>query len=175
MPLYTLGAKHPTLAPDAWVAPSASLIGDVRLEAGASIWFGAVLRGDNEPITIGEGSNVQENAVLHVDPGAPLVLGSNVTVGHQAMLHGCTIGDNSLVGIQAVVLNHARIGRNCLVGAGALVTEGKTFAPKSLIVGAPAGAVKTLTDEQLAGLRMSAAVYVEKAKRYADALLPCGK
>ena len=112
MPLYTLGPKHPTMAPDAWVAPSASLIGDVRLEAGASVWFGAVLRGDNEPITIGEGSNVQENAVLHVDPGAPLVLGSNVTVGHQAMLHGCTIGDNSLVGIQAVVLNHARTCRS---------------------------------------------------------------
>ena len=154
MPLYTLGPKHPTLAPDAWVAPSASLIGDVRLEAGTSIWFGAVLRGDNEPITIGEGSNVQENAVLHVDPGAPLVLGSNVTVGHQAMLHGCTIGDNSLVGIQAVVLNHARIGRNCLVGAGAL------------ILGAPAKAVRPLTAEEIAGLAKSAANYQAHAARY---------
>ena len=156
MPLYTLGPKHPTLAPDAWVAPSASLIGDVRLEAGASVWFGAVLRGDNEPITIGEGSNVQENAVL----------GSNVTVGHQAMLHGCTIGDNSLVGIQAVVLNHARIGRNCLVGAGALVTEGKQFEDGWLILGAPAKAVRPLTAEELAGLAKSAANYQAHAARY---------
>ena len=148
MPLYTLGPKHPTLAPDAWVAPSASLIGDVRLEAGASIWFGAVLRGDNEPITIGEGSNVQENAVLHVDPGAPLVLGSNVTVGHQAMLHGCTIGDNSLV------------------GAGALVTEGKQFEDGWLILGAPAKAVRPLTAEEIAGLAKSAANYQAHAARY---------
>ena len=166
MPLYTLGPKHPTLAPDAGVAPSASLIGDVRLEAGASIWFGAVLRGDNEPITIGAGSNVQENAVLHVDPGAPLVLGSHVTVGHQAMLHGCTIGDNSLVGIQAVVLNHARIGRNCLVGAGALVTEGKQFEDGWLILGAPAKAVRPLTAEEIAGLAKSAANYRAHAARY---------
>ena len=148
MPLYTLGPKHPTLAPDAWVAPSASLIGDVRLEAGASIWFGAVLRGDNEPITIGEGSNVQENAVLHVDPGAPLVLGKHVTVGHQAMLHGCTIGDNSLV------------------GAGALVTEGKQFEDGWLILGAPAKAVRPLTAEEIAGLAKSAANYRAHAARY---------
>ena len=148
MPLYTLGPKHPTLAPDAWVAPSASLIGDVRLEAGASIWFGAVLRGDNEPITIGEGSNVQENAVLHVDPGAPLVLGSNVTVGHQAMLHGCTIGDNSLV------------------GAGALITEGKQFEDGWLILGAPAKAVRPLTAEEIAGLAKSATNYQAHAARY---------
>jgi len=112
MPLYALGPLHPTLAPGSWVAPTATLVGDVHLGEKATVWFGAVLRGDNEPITIGEGSNVQENAVLHVDPGAPLVLGSNVTVGHQAMLHGCTIGDNSLVGIQAVVLNHARTCRS---------------------------------------------------------------
>ena len=170
MPLYTLGPKHPTLAPDAWVAPSASLIGDVRLEAGASVWFGAVLRGDNEPITIGEGSNVQENAVLHVDPGAPLVLGSHVTVGHQAMLHGCTVGDGSLIGMQAVVLNRARIGRNCLVGAGALVTEGRVFEDGWLILGAPAKAVRPLTAEEIAGLARPAATYQAHAVHYTQDL-----
>ncbi|KQM35936.1 gamma carbonic anhydrase family protein [Sphingomonas sp. Leaf10] len=175
MPCYALAAAVPDLAPDSWVAPSADVIGAVRLGAGASIWFGAVVRADNGPIVIGDRSNVQDGAVLHSDPGAPLTLGQDCTIGHRAVLHGCTIGDRVLIGMGATVLNHAVIAEDCVVGAGALVTEGKTFPPKSLIVGAPARAVKTLTDEQLAGLRMSAAVYVEKAKRYAGALLPCGK
>lgn len=166
MPLYTLGTTHPTLAADAWVAPSASLIGDVRLGERASVWFGAVLRGDNEPILIGAGSNIQENAVLHVDPGCPLHVGQNVTVGHQAMLHGCTIGDGCLIGIQAVVLNRARIGRNCLVGAGALVTEAKVFEDGWLILGSPAKAVRRLSDEEIAGLQRSAATYQAHAAHY---------
>ncbi|MDO5057069.1 MAG: gamma carbonic anhydrase family protein [Lautropia sp.] len=166
MPLYALPDRSPHLADDAWVAPSATVIGDVRLGARSSIWFGAVLRADNEPITVGNGTNIQENAVLHVDPDAPLTLGENVTVGHQAMLHGCTIGDNSLIGIQAVVLNHARIGRNCLVGAGALVTEGKTFEDGWLILGSPARAVRRLSDEEIAGLQRSATTYQAHAAHY---------
>lgn len=175
MPIYALVDAVPDLAPDSWVAPSADLIGAVRLGPGASIWFGAVVRADNGVIAIGARSNVQDGAVLHSDPGAPLTLGEDCTIGHRAVLHGCTIGDRVLIGMGATVLNHAAIAEDCVVGAGALVTEGKSFPPRSLIVGAPARAVKTLTDEQLAGLRMSAAVYVEKAKQYADALLPCGK
>lgn len=166
MPLYALPDRSPHLADDAWVAPSATVIGDVRLGARSSIWFGAVLRADNEPITVGNGTNIQENAVLHVDPDAPLTLGENVTVGHQAILHGCTIGDNSLIGIQAVVLNHARIGRNCLVGAGALVTEGKTFEDGWLILGSPARAVRRLSDEEIAGLQRSATTYQAHAAHY---------
>lgn len=172
MPIYTLADATPDLAPDSWVAPSADLIGAVRLGAGASIWFGAVVRADNGDIVIGARSNVQDGAVLHSDPHAPLTLGEDCTIGHRAVLHGCTIGDRVLIGMGATVLNHAVIAEDCVVGAGALVTEGKTFPPRSLIVGAPARAVKTLTDEQLAGLRMSAAVYVEKAKHYAGALHP---
>jgi carbonic anhydrase/acetyltransferase-like protein (isoleucine patch superfamily) len=170
MPIYALTDATPDLASDSWVAPSADLIGAVRLGAGASIWFGAVVRADNGAIVIGARSNVQDGAVLHSDPHAPLTLGEDCTIGHRAVLHGCTIGDRVLIGMGATVLNHAVIGEDCVVGAGALVTEGKSFPPRSLIVGAPARAVKTLTDEQLAGLRMSAAVYVEKAKRYRDDL-----
>lgn len=172
MPIYALADAVPDLDPDSWVAPSADLIGAVRLGAGASIWFGAVVRADNGAIAIGARSNVQDGAVLHSDPGAPLTLGEDCTIGHRAVLHGCTIGDRVLIGMGATVLNHAVIAKDCVVGAGALVTEGKTFPPRSLIVGAPARAMKTLSDEQLAGLKLSAAVYVEKAKRYREGLRP---
>jgi carbonic anhydrase/acetyltransferase-like protein (isoleucine patch superfamily) len=165
MPLYAVADLRPVLPDDgsAWIAPTAAVIGDVHLGPEASVWFGAVVRGDNTPIRIGARSNIQENAVLHSDPGQPLTLGEGCTVGHQAMLHGCTVGDNSLIGIGAIVLNGARIGRNCLVGAGALVTEGKAFPDGSLIVGAPARAVRELDEGAIAGLRASAAVYVQKA------------
>ena len=171
MPIYALAGAVPDLAPESWVAPSADVIGAVRLGAGASIWFGAVVRADNGTIVIGARSNVQDGAILHSDPGAPLTLGEDCTIGHRAVLHGCTIGDRVLIGMGATVLNHAMIAEDCVVGAGALVTEGKTFPPRSLIVGVPARAVKTLTDEQLAGLKLSAAVYVEKAKRYRQTLI----
>jgi carbonic anhydrase/acetyltransferase-like protein (isoleucine patch superfamily) len=172
MPCYALADAVPALAPDSWVAPSADVIGAVRLGAGASIWFGAVVRADNGAIVIGDRTNIQDGAVLHSDPGAPLTLGQDCTIGHRAVLHGCTIGDRVLIGMGATVLNHAVIADDCVVGAGALVTEGKSFPPGSLIVGAPARAVKMLTDEQLAGLKLSAAVYVEKAKRYRTDLRP---
>ena len=148
------------------MADSAEVIGRVSLGEGASVWYGAVLRGDNEWITIGARSNVQEAAVMHTDMGSPLTLGDDVTVGHQAMLHGCTVGDGSLIGIQAVVLNGAKIGRNCLVGAGAIVTEGKEFPDNSLILGSPAKAVRELTPEQLARMKAGAVGYVEKAQRH---------
>ncbi|MDP9124499.1 MAG: gamma carbonic anhydrase family protein, partial [Pseudomonadota bacterium] len=139
--------------------------------AGANVWYGAVLRGDNEWITIGERSNIQDGSVLHTDMGSPLTLGADVTVGHMVMLHGCTVGDNSLIGIQAVVMNGAKIGRNSIVGAGALVTEGKEFPDNSLIVGSPAKVVRTLTDEQAAGLRMNAVHYVANAARHRDTVV----
>jgi carbonic anhydrase/acetyltransferase-like protein (isoleucine patch superfamily) len=170
MPLYALGDLGPTLAEGAWAAPSADLIGDVRLAARASVWFGAVIRADNTPILIGEESNVQDGAVGHSDPDAPLVIGARVTVGHQAILHGCTVEDEALIGMGARVLNGAVIARQCIVGAGALVTEGKTFEPRSLIVGSPARAIRTLSDEQVVMLRLSAAHYAEKAAQYAKAL-----
>ena len=170
MPIFRLGAARPQIAADAYVAPGACVVGQVRLEAQASIWFGAVLRGDNEPIAIGARSNVQDGAVLHTDPGFPLTLGTAVSVGHQAMLHGCTVGDGTLVGIQAVVMNGSVIGRDCLVGAGALVTEGKSFPDRSLIIGAPAKAVRTLSDSEVAWLQRSAAVYAERGARYAREL-----
>jgi carbonic anhydrase/acetyltransferase-like protein (isoleucine patch superfamily) len=170
MPVYALNDTSPDLAADSWIAPSADVIGAVRLGVGASIWFGAVVRADNGVIVIGAGSNVQDGAVLHSDPGAPLIVGADCTVGHRAVLHGCTIGDRVLVGMGATVLNHASIAPDCVIGAGALVTEGKSFPSRSLIVGAPARAVRTLTDEQLAGLRIAAAGYVEKARRYREGL-----
>jgi carbonic anhydrase/acetyltransferase-like protein (isoleucine patch superfamily) len=172
MPIYTLDDISPVLPPDGayWVAPDASVIGNVRIGEGASIWFGAVARGDNEPIVIGARSNIQDGSVLHSDPGAPLTIGEGVTVGHKVVLHGCTIGDNSLIGIGAVVLNRARIGKNSLVGAGALVTEGKEFPDGVLIVGSPARVVRELTPEQIEGLKRSADHYVGNALRFAKGL-----
>jgi len=167
MPLYQLDDIGPTLGAGAWAAPSADLIGDVRLGSRASVWFGAVIRADNTPILIGADSNVQDGAVGHSDPGAPLTIGARVTVGHQAILHGCTIGDQALIGMGARVLNGAVIGANSLVGAGALVTEGKTFEAGMLIVGAPARAIRPLTESEIAALALSAAHYAQKAAHYA--------
>jgi carbonic anhydrase/acetyltransferase-like protein (isoleucine patch superfamily) len=164
--VYQFGDDTPQLSPTAWVAGSAQVIGRVRLLEGSSIWYGAVLRGDNEWITIGARSNVQDGSVLHTDMGSPLVLGDEVTIGHQVMLHGCTIGDGSLIGIQAVVLNGAKIGRNCLVGAGAVVTEGKEFPDNSLILGAPAKVVKEISAEQAARMRLGTLHYVDNARRH---------
>ncbi len=166
MAIHRFGEDRPRLAETAWVAESAQVIGRVELADDTSVWFGAVLRGDNEPIVVGRGSNVQENTVMHADEGFPLTLGENVTIGHQVMLHGCTVGDGSLIGIQSIVLNGARIGRNCLVGAGSLVTEGKQFPDGVLIVGRPAKVVRELTPGQIDGLRHSAEQYVERARRF---------
>lgn len=166
MALYALDDMAPQVHPTAWVADSAVVIGDVVIEEGASVWYGAVLRGDNERITVGRGSNVQDGSVLHTDLGMPLHIGADVTVGHQVTLHGCTIGDGSLIGIQAVVLNGAKIGRGCLVAAGALVTEGKAFADQMLIMGTPAQAVREVSPKQAERLRRGAAVYVDNAQRH---------
>lgn len=166
MGVYQLGEHIPKIHETAWVAKSAKVIGRVELGAGASVWFGVVIRGDVEDIRIGRNSNVQDNSVLHADSGIPLTIGENVTVGHQVMLHGCTVGDGSLIGIQAVVLNGAKIGRNCIVAAGSIVTEGKSFPDGTLILGAPARAVRELTSEQIAGMQHGAAHYVENAKRF---------
>ena len=170
MPLYRLGDLSPALGEGAWAAPSADLIGDVRLGSRASVWFGAVIRADNTPILVGEDSNVQDGAVCHSDPGAPLVIGARVTLGHQAIVHGCTISDDCLVGMGARILNGALLGPECLVGAGALITESKAFEGGSLIVGVPARVVRPLTGEEKAAIRASAAHYAEKAARYAAAL-----
>ena len=172
MPIYSLDGLAPELPADGrfWIAPDAHVIGNVQLGEDVGIWFGATLRGDNELISIGAGSNIQEACVLHTDPGAPVTVGTGCTIGHKAILHGCTIGDNSLVGMGAIVLNHARIGANCLVGAGALVTEGKTFPDNSLIVGTPARAIRVLDEESIAALRRSAQHYVENWKRFAGGL-----
>jgi carbonic anhydrase/acetyltransferase-like protein (isoleucine patch superfamily) len=172
MSIYRLGAAAPTVDPGVLLAPGAHVIGQVTIDAQSGIWFGAAVRGDNEPIGIGRGSNVQEGAVLHTDPGFPLVIGEGVTVGHQAMLHGCTVGDGCLIGIQAVVMNGATLGRECLVAAGALITEGKSFPDRSLILGSPAKAVRTLREDELAALRKSAEVYIAKAEAYATDLVP---
>ncbi|MFB9244103.1 gamma carbonic anhydrase family protein [Massilia antarctica] len=174
MAIYQLGEHAPEIHSSAYVADSASLIGKVTLEANTSVWSGATLRGDNERITIGANSNVQEGTVMHTDMGFPLTIGSNVTVGHQAMLHGCTVGDGSLIGIQAVILNGARIGKGCLVGAGALVTEGKEFPDHSLIIGAPAKAVRTLSAEDIARLEGSAASYVARGQLFKTQLKKIG-
>jgi len=174
MAIYELDGVAPEVAASAWVAHSAEVMGNVQLAEDASIWFGAVLRGDCESISIGEGSNIQDASVLHADLGKPLVVGRHVTVGHQVMLHGCTIGDESLIGIGAVVLNGAKIGRNCLVGAGALITEGKEFPDGSMIIGSPAKAVRQLTPEQIEGLRRSAQHYVDNARRFKTGLRKLG-
>jgi carbonic anhydrase/acetyltransferase-like protein (isoleucine patch superfamily) len=163
---YRYGEHSPRIHEATYVADSATVIGQVTLSRDASVWSQAVLRADNEPIVVGEGSNIQEGAVLHNDPGFPLVIGSGVTVGHQAMLHGCTIGDGSLIGIQAIVMNGAFIGRGCLVAAGAVVTEGKQFADNSLILGAPAKAVRQLSESDVANLRGNAVDYVERGQRH---------
>ncbi|PHQ66880.1 MAG: gamma carbonic anhydrase family protein [Robiginitomaculum sp.] len=170
MSLYALDGVSPQLAEDVWVAPNASVVGQVSLATNVSIWFGVVIRCDNEPITIGADTNIQDNAVLHSDPGMPLTIGAGVTVGHKAMLHGCTVGDNSLIGIGATVLNGAVIGKNCIVGAHALITEGKTIPDNSLVVGAPGRVMKTLGESQVQMLKMSALHYVENAKRFKDGL-----
>lgn len=167
MPFYRLGELEPQIDPTAWVAPSADLIGDVQLGPRASLWFGAVIRADNTPIEIGEDSNIQDGATCHSDPGFPLKVGARVTVGHQAILHGCTIGDDCLIGMGARILNGAVLEPESLVGAGALITEGKTFPAGSLIVGSPARVVRKLTIEEKQALRISAAHYAEKAARYA--------
>jgi len=174
MAIYQLGENAPEIDPSAFVADTATVLGKVTLAASASVWFGATLRGDNEPITVGAGSNVQEGTVMHTDPGYPLVIGSNVTIGHQAMLHGCTVGDGSLIGIQAVILNGARIGKGCLVGAGALVTEGKQFPDGSLILGSPAKVVRQLTQEDQLRMEASAASYVARAQLFKTQLKKMG-
>lgn len=166
MTIYRLGEAAPIVAPDAYVAPGATLIGSVQLAERVSVWFGAVLRADNEPISIAADSNVQDGAVLHTDPGFSLTVGAGVSVGHQAMLHGCEIGDGSLVGIQAIVMNGARIGRQCLIGAGAIVTAGKIFPDRALILGAPAKVLRSLTDEEIADLERNAQSYVCRGELY---------
>ena len=176
MPLYSLNGSAPQL-PEGdryFVAPTASLIGQVILEEDASVWWGAVLRGDNEPITIGSGSNVQDLCMAHTDPGFPLVIGSGCTIGHSAIIHGCTVGDNSLIGMGATLLNGCRIGKNSIVGANALVTEGKEFPDNSLIIGSPAKVVRTLDAEAVAGIARSAQVYVSHSAHYRNDLVPVG-
>ena len=175
MAIYELDGKTPQLGEGAWVAESAQVIGPVELGPGASVWFGVVIRGDNDLIRIGRNSNVQDLACLHSDDGVPLTIGENVTIGHQAMLHGCTVGDGSLIGIQAVVLNKAKIGRNCIVGAGSVVTEGKEFPDNSLILGSPAKVVRTLEAGSAAAEgQRAAAGYVANAKRFAKGLRKVG-
>ena len=166
MPIYELDGVRPTIAESAWIAPDANIIGNVVIEEGASVWFGCTLRGDNEQIVIGKGTNVQENTVMHTDLGFPLLIGENCTIGHKVMLHGCTIADNSLIGMGATVLNGARIATNCLIGAGALVTEGKEIPEGSLVMGAPGKVVRTLDEKALKGLEFSALHYQDNARRF---------
>jgi carbonic anhydrase/acetyltransferase-like protein (isoleucine patch superfamily) len=170
--IYKLNKNKPQFPEDGdfWVAPDANVIGKIRLNTGASVWFGATLRGDNEWIDIGAGSNVQENSVLHTDIGFPLTIGRNCTIGHKAILHGCTIGDQSLIGMGAIVLNGAQIGRNCLIGAGALITEGKIIPDNSLVVGAPGKVVRSLTEAEIEGLLASATGYQTNMRRFAKGL-----
>jgi carbonic anhydrase/acetyltransferase-like protein (isoleucine patch superfamily) len=170
--IYELGERQVRAEGEYFVAESAVVVGSVLLKSNASVWFNAVIRGDNELITIGENSNVQDGSVLHTDPGYPLVIGKDVTIGHKVMLHGCSIGDNSLIGINAVVLNGARIGRNCLIGANALITEGKEIPDGSMVLGSPGKVVRELTPQQIAGLGMSALHYVENARRFRRELKP---
>jgi carbonic anhydrase/acetyltransferase-like protein (isoleucine patch superfamily) len=174
MAFYQLDQLVPRVAATAWVAESAQVIGNVELAEHSSVWFNVVMRGDNEVLRVGTGSNIQDGSVIHSDPGYPVMLGANVTVGHKVMLHGCTVGDGSLIGINAVVLNGARIGKNCLVGAGSLVTEGKEFPDGCLIVGAPAKVVRALTPGQIEGMRRAARHYVENAQRFKAGLKRIG-
>jgi carbonic anhydrase/acetyltransferase-like protein (isoleucine patch superfamily) len=170
--IYSLDGVTPQIHPDAWIAPTAVLIGRVVVEAGASIWFGAVLRGDNEEIRVGAGSNVQENSVLHTDMGYPLTIGVNCTIGHKAMVHGCIIGDQTLIGMSATILNGAKIGSLCLVGAASLVTEGKDIPDGSLVMGSPAKVIRSLDDAARARLLLSAESYQRNARRFAKGLTP---
>lgn len=176
MTIFALGERAPILPPDGeyWVAPNAQVMGNVKLERNASVWFNAVLRGDNELITVGENSNVQDGSVLHTDPGSPIVIEANVTIGHLVMLHGCTIGEGSLVGIGSIILNGTRIGKNCLIGANTLIAENKEIPDNSMVLGAPGKVVRTLTDEQAAALKLSADHYVQNWKRYARGLRVIG-
>lgn len=170
MPIYSMDGITPEIDPDSYIAPDAVLIGRVRIKKGASIWFGAVLRGDNDWITVGENSNVQDLSLIHADPGQPVEIGKGVTVGHRVIMHSAIVGDNALIGMGAILLNRARIGANSLVGAGALVTEGKTFEDGQMVLGSPAKTIKPLTDEQVAGLRLSAETYVANARRYRESV-----
>jgi carbonic anhydrase/acetyltransferase-like protein (isoleucine patch superfamily) len=174
MNAYKLGDISPTFPEndEYWIAPSACLIGNVVLQKNASIWFGAVLRGDNDPIVVGENSNVQDNSVLHTDMGQPLTIGANVTIGHKVMLHGCTIGDGSLVGIGAIILNGARIGRRCIIGANSLITEGKEIPDDSMVMGSPGRVVRTLNEAQAAAIALGALHYVANWKRFKASLAP---
>jgi len=174
MAIYQLGEHTPNIDPSAYIADTANVIGKAKIEANASIWFDVTIRGDNELITISENSNVQEGCTLHTDPGYPLTVARNVTVGHQAMLHGCTVGEGSLIGIQSVILNGAKIGKNCLVGAGALVTEGKEFPDNSLIIGSPAKAVRTLSEEDIARMHRNTANYVKRGQLFKQELKRIG-
>ncbi|WP_374763637.1 gamma carbonic anhydrase family protein [Yunchengibacter salinarum] len=170
--LYDLDGTAPSMAPGAWVAPGAHVIGRVELAEAASVWFGAVLRGDNEPITLGARSNIQDGSVCHTDPGQPLVIGRDVTIGHKVILHGCTIGDRALVGMGSTVLNGAEVGEGCLVGAGSLITEGKSFPPGMLIMGTPARVVRALSESERAMIAASARIYVDNAARFQAGLTP---
>ena len=172
MTIYTLGKLQPTIDESAWVAPDANIIGNIVLEASTSVWFGSTLRGDNEVIRVGTGSNVQENCVFHTDMGYPLTIGENCTIGHKVMLHGCTIGDNSLIGMGATVLNGAKIGKNCLIGAGALITENKVIPDGSLVMGAPGKVVRELDDQAIKALTASALHYAENAARFRRDMKP---
>ena len=176
MSIYALDGQAPEFPADGkyWVAETATLIGRVRLKSETSVWFGAVLRGDNEWIELGERSQIQDNATLHTDPGFPLTIGSNCVIGHNVILHGCSVGDGSLVGMGAIMLNGAKVGRNCLVGAGAVVTEGKIFPDNSLIVGAPARVIRTLDEKAAAMIRGGADIYVRRFKQYAAGLKRIG-
>ena len=170
MPLFKLGSKNPQIHSESWIAPNATVIGDVRLGKNASIWWNVTARGDNDPISIGENTNIQDGCVLHTDEGAPLNIGRNVTVGHMVMLHGCTVGDGSLIGIGSVILNRAVIGKNSIVGANTLIPEGKVFPDRSLIIGSPGKAVRALNDDEVARLGNNAAGYVANWQRYAREL-----
>ena len=176
MAIYELDGKSPELPADGqyFIAETATVIGNVRLKSNASVWFGSVLRGDNELIEIGEGSNVQDNCTFHTDPGFPLTIGKNCTIGHNVILHGCTIEDGALVGMGAIIMNGARIGKGCIVGAGAIITEGKTFEANALVLGAPARAIKTLTDEQVKAMTYGAAHYVHNGQRFKKGLKKVG-
>lgn len=172
MGIYDLDGARPAIPQDCWIAPNASVIGNVHLGAGSSIWFGVVIRGDNEPIRIGAATNVQDNSVLHSDPEFPLTIGDGCTIGHRAIVHGCTIGDTTLVGMGAIVLNGANVGRNCLIGAGALVPEGREIPAGSLVVGVPGKIVRQLSPAEIEGLNRSAQHYADNARRFARGLAP---